>query len=187
MSGPGHNRGPSMEEGASWRKHCWQQARRDLLPSLPLEVVRLRVNRAREIGLDYRTYATVRASSGQDIVAFLFSSNALRLFPPKAELPGDRAARLAKILACERIAVLHRPLQCDLVSLPHLEAAIAAPAPFALWREVRANLRSALRQRRLPAEGVLLIGDTAEERVWSEAGALAGYLTAERFFGESPA
>ena len=77
MSGIGHNRGPSINEGGAWRKYCWQKARSDLLRTLPLEIVRLRVARAREIGLDYRTDATVRATTGQDIVAFLFSSRSL--------------------------------------------------------------------------------------------------------------
>jgi hypothetical protein len=68
MSGIGHNRGPAMDAGASWRRHCWSVARAELLPHLPLEVIRMRVRRAAEIGLDYRTYATVREASGYDIV-----------------------------------------------------------------------------------------------------------------------
>jgi hypothetical protein len=78
----GHNGGPSLDRGFGWRHHCWKTAREALLPNLPIEVVRLRVKRAAEIGLDYRTYASIRASSGHDVVAFLFSSNALRLLPP---------------------------------------------------------------------------------------------------------
>ncbi|WP_295074341.1 hypothetical protein [Tabrizicola sp.] len=42
----GHNGGPSLEGGVSWRKHCWSAARERLLPTLPIEVVRLRVKRA---------------------------------------------------------------------------------------------------------------------------------------------
>ena len=99
MSFIGHNRGPTIDEGHSWRRHCWTEARRTLLPTLPLEVVRLRVARARAIGLDYRTYATVRATTGQDIVAFLFSSNALRVFAANPRLPQDRADRLAALAA----------------------------------------------------------------------------------------
>ncbi|MDH3263731.1 MAG: hypothetical protein OEM24_07010, partial [Paracoccaceae bacterium] len=68
-----------MEGGAGWRRHCWTKAREELLPTLPLEVVRLRVKRAAELGLDYRAYASFRASTGHDVVALLFSSNALRL------------------------------------------------------------------------------------------------------------
>lgn len=80
----GHNNGPTMEAGASWRRHCWTTARQALLPTLPVEVVRTRVRRAKELGLDYRTYASVRAQTGHDVVAFLFSSNALRVRPTSA-------------------------------------------------------------------------------------------------------
>ena len=79
MTGLGHNKGPTMEPGAGWRRYAWKRARTELLPKLPLEVVRMRVRRARELGLDYKTYAGVRATTGRDLVAFLFSSNALRL------------------------------------------------------------------------------------------------------------
>lgn len=178
----GHNQGPTMEEGHSWRRHCWTEARRALLPTLPLEVVRLRVARARQIGLDYKTYATVRATTGQDIVAFLFSSNALRLFAPSPQLPPDRADRLADIAACMRLSAIHRPLTPDRIALPELDASFAAPLPFASWHEVRITLRQTVAGHRLPAEGVLVIGDTAAERDWVTAAAMAGYLSAERFF-----
>jgi plexin A len=57
MGGIGHNGGPTMEPGTSWRRHCWTKARRDLLPAMPLEVIGYRMKRATELGLDYRTYA----------------------------------------------------------------------------------------------------------------------------------
>ena len=62
----GHNNGPTMEPGHGWRSHCWTQARKSLLGHLPIEVVRSQVKRAAEIGLDYKTYATVTGTSGQD-------------------------------------------------------------------------------------------------------------------------
>ncbi len=65
MSGVGHNGGPSMEAGASWRRHCWRAAREALLPVLPVEVVRLRVRRAAALGLDYRTYAGCGRPAGE--------------------------------------------------------------------------------------------------------------------------
>ena len=182
MTTIGHNRGPAMDEGHSWRRHCWTEARRALLPTLPLEVVRLRVARARAIGLDYRTYATVRATTGQDIVAFLFSSNALRLFAPNPALPPDRSARLAAITDCNRLGAAIRPLTTDHLQLPDIDGAFAAPGPFATWRDSRALLRQALSDRRLPAEGVVLIGDTDGERDWSASAHLAFYLSADRFF-----
>ena len=43
MTGIGHNGGPTLEPGFGWRRHCWTAARAGLLPTLPIEVVRLRV------------------------------------------------------------------------------------------------------------------------------------------------
>lgn len=55
----GHNGGPAMNPGSAWRRHCWTVAREALLPTLPVEVVRLRLRRARELGL---TIAPMRVS-----------------------------------------------------------------------------------------------------------------------------
>lgn len=191
--GPGHNRGPVLEPGSGWRRHCWAEARRALLPQLPLEVIRLRVARARAIGLDYRTYANVRAGSGCDIVAFLFSSNALRILKPADRLPADRALRLGAIRDCDRILLAQPPLDPErllqAIEARHrirLEGAAPAPAFTASWRDQRRSMLAALAPARLPPGGVLLVGDTGFERGWSEAGRLAGYLPAQRYFAEGP-
>jgi hypothetical protein len=183
--GIGHNSGREPDLG--WRRHCWTAARRALLPTLPIEVVRLRVARARELGLDYRTYAGVRAATGRDLVAFLFSSNALRLLRPGDALPADRAARLAGLAACERIALAQPPqspgaLEAALAAAGIAAAAAPAPPAFARWPEQRAAIAAALAPGRHPADAVLLVGDTALEREWAAAGRLAGYLPAERYF-----
>jgi hypothetical protein len=176
----GHNGGPSVEPGASWRRHCWEAARAALLPVLPIEVVRTRVKRAKNLGLDYKTYASVRAATGHDLVAFLFSSNALRLIRDCEVLPADRALKLAD-LHCSRIALVTAPLTPErILQNPQIDAAY--PAPFALARfgEVAQSLRTAL--GRIPGDRVLLIGDQALERDWCAAGRLAGYLEADRYF-----
>lgn len=181
-AGPGHNGGPTMEGGTSWRRHCWTQARERLLPTLPVEVVRLRVKRAAELGLDYKTYAGVRASTGHDIVAFLFSQNALRLRPP-APLPQERATRLAAIRACGRIALAQTADPVALLDAAPglLEGAHPAPALLGSFAEVRQRLRDILGA--IPGDRVVLIGDHALERDWVLAGRLAGYLPSERYFG----
>ena len=184
-SAMGHNRGPWLDEGVSWRKHCWTEARRALLPTLPLEVVRLRVQRARDVGLDYRTYATVRATSGHDVVALLFSSNALRLFAPLPALSPGRAEKLTLVRGCERLAAVHPPLvpgQVVALSTPLLHAATIAPAAAASWRFTRDALHGFLQGRGLPRDGVVVIGDTDAERGWVAAAALAGYVGAARYF-----
>lgn len=185
MAGIGHNQGPTMEAGESWRRHAWSKARAQLLPTLPIEVVRLRVKRAAELGLDYRTYASVRAASGHDVIAFLFSSNALRLLGTQPALPEDRRVKLAAIAGAERGGVAHRPLSPEgLMDLAPdlLEFAAAAPRPFAGWGEARGQLLAALRERRLPADRVIMVGDTGEERGWAQAARLGYYLSAERYF-----
>lgn len=178
----GHNRGPAMDAGAGWRTHCWRAARAQLLPHLPFEVVRLRVRRAAELGLDYKTYAGVRATTGRDLVAFLFSSNALGLVAPPPVMPAGRTAKLAAIRGCGRIALAQAPLTPDGLwhLLPGFDACHAAPGPFATDRQARAALRAALGD--IPSDMVLLIGDAPWERDWCATARLAGYLPADRFF-----
>ena len=181
MTGIGHNGGPTMEVGASWRRHCWQAARTQLLPVLPIEVIRTRVKRAEALGLDYRTYAGVRAASGHDVVAFLFSSNALRLSVLKPAMAGTRADKLAQV-AAGRIGLAVAPLTMGAMAAanPVLDEAQSAPFALARWADVRAAIRVAL--GRLPGDGVVLVGDHALEAEWVTAGKLAGYVPAERYF-----
>lgn len=189
MSGIGHNGGPSCEPGVSWRAHCWRKARADLLPTLPIEVVRLRVSRARELGLDYRTYAGIRAANGHDLVAFLFSTNALRLLREGDVLPTDRQTKLAAQVAVARHVSVQPPLMPPIVRAElegkGVAVAHAAEAPRLSdgWGATRTRIRAMLADARHPADSVLLIGDTGLERGWAEAAALAGYLPAGKFFG----
>ena len=182
MAEIGHNRGPSMDGGASWRRHCWAAARERLLPTLPIEVVRLRVRRAKELGLDYKTYAGVRAATGHDVVAFLFSSNALRMSLARPAMPVDRALKLEGLL-CGRLALAVAPLTPEVAKAENPVVDAAFPAPFALAAigEMRDRVRAAL--GKMPGDQVILVGDLGHERDRCAAGRLAGYLPAERYFG----
>ena len=182
MGGIGHNGGPSVDEGVSWRKHCWSSARERLLPVLPVEVVRLRVKRAKALGLDYKTYAGVRAATGHDVLAFLFSSNALRVSLVRPAMPEGWAAKLAEV-ACGRLALAVAPLTPGMVAAANPVLDEVHPAPYALagFGEMRDRVRSAL--GRVPSDQVILVGDLGLERDWCVAGRLAGYLPAERYFG----
>ncbi len=184
MAGIGHNRGPSVEEGQSWRRFAWAKARADLLPTLPIEVLRLRVNRAKALGLEYKTYASVRASTGRDVIGFLFSNNALQVFRAGQGLPADRAAVLAGLQGCDRVALLHALLLPGFQAEP-MDATFAAPSFLATWPAMRDQLRDMIRARGKPADGYLVIGETAFEREWAEAGKTAGYLTGARYFAVS--
>lgn len=186
MSGIGHNGGPAMEPGYGFRRLAWSKARRALLPALPLEVVRVRVARARRLGLPYETYATIRATAGRDIVAFLFSGNALdlrvgaiRLSPAVAERLGDLGG------AAERLASVYAPAIPAAVAAAQpglFEAVSRAPGFTAAWRETREAVRRPLAARGLPADGVVLVAATDIERGWSEAAGLAGVVHRDVFF-----
>ena len=180
MSGIGHNNGPSMEPGFGFRKLAWTKARRELLPSLPLEVVRIHVARAKRLGLPYKTYATIRATTGHDIVAFLFSGNALDLRRGQVMVGADVAVRLTDLGgAVGRLAAVYAPLRPEevLAAQPGLfEAASAAPAFTATWRDARDAIRGALAERRLARDGVVLVAATGVERGWCAAAGLGGVI-----------
>ena len=179
-AGPGHNGGPTMEPGASWRKHCWTEARERLLPHLPLEVLRGRLRRAAELGLDYRSYAGIRAATGHDVVAVLFSSNALAARP----LPDvGRLAKAGAITGADRIGLAIRPLAAPALlqaAGPALDQAHPAPAHLARWSDARMALRTAL--GRTPGDRAILIGAHGLEAEWCAAGGLAGYVPDTRYF-----
>lgn len=183
MTGIGHNSGRSNAPGQSWRKHVWTKARKDLMPTLPIEVVRMRVRRAAQLGLPYKTYAGIRASSGHDLIGFLFSNNALQVLRDGQQPPVLRRKKLVALVQTERVGVAHRP-----VTPPHLNAldmldrAFAAPAFADRWADMRDHIRQNICATGHPGDRYVMIGDTAFEREWAEAGRMAGYLRADQFF-----
>ncbi len=183
MAGIGHNSGQVLEPGQSWRTHAWTKARRDLLPVLPIEVVRLRVKRAAELGLPYKTYAGIRASNGHDLIGFLFSSNALRVLRDGQALPEDRKARLAGLVNTARHGVAHRPVTpTHLAGLSGIDRAFAAPRFTDSWSAMRRELDGVSAALRQPADRFVLVGDTDFEREWVAAARVAGYVSADAFF-----
>lgn len=184
IAGIGHNSGQVLDAGQSWRKHAWTKARKDLMPTLPIEVIRLRVRRAAELGLPYKTYAGIRASTGHDLIGFLFSNNALRVLRDGQSLPMDRATRLNALIRAERTGVAHKPVTpTHLGCFPQLDSAFAAPEFNLSWAAMRDQVRAIVTAQGQPADRFVIVGDTAFEREWAEAARTAGYLRAEQFFG----
>jgi len=186
--GPGHNGGPTLEPGQGWRSYAWGRARAELLPRMPLEIVRIRVNRARELGLDYRAYVSIRAGTGRDVIALLFSSNALAVGPRLAAIPAPEAEKLGLVKGAERLAAIHRPHDPEAFRAANpglIEAAARAPTLAEGWAETRERLAILTARRGLPSDGVLVIGATALEAEWAVAGRMAGFLPAETFFAAS--
>ncbi|MFT6931588.1 MAG: hypothetical protein ACJAXT_000280 [Paracoccaceae bacterium] len=188
MSEVGHNKGPSMAPGGGFRTLAWSKARKTLLPTLPLEIVRIRVARAKRLGLDYKTYATIRATTGRDIVAFLFSGNALELTPRRVELPNLVAMRLTETQDCARMAAVYLPLIGEAVDRANPEMfhqITEAPAFTLNWPQMRDQIVGAIRAQKLPADSVVLVAATSAERDWCAAAKLAGVLSADDFFRRS--
>ena len=176
----GHNRGPSITGGTGWKTHCWRVARVGLLPTLPVEVVRLRVNRARALGLPYKTYAGIRAQTGHDIVAFLFSSNGLGVTLVSPDLEAEKAAKLEGVQAV-RIGLATAPVLPSVLLVNNcLDQAMAAPYALAPFGQSARHLRAVL--GKTPADRVVLVGTGQLEHDWVAAGRLAGWVAAEHYF-----
>lgn len=188
MTGIGHNKGPTLEAGFGFRRHAWGKARRDLLPRLPLEVVRLHVARAKRLGLDYSTYASVRATAGCDIVGFLFSGNALGLGPRQFSLPPQVSARLGDLPA-GRIGAIYAPTLPEDVARAHpalFDRIGRAPAFTDTWADARTRLLSLLDG--MPRRGVVLVAATAVERDWRDMARLGAVLSPQQVLpGAGPA
>ena len=152
------------------------------MPTLPLEVARRRVKRARELGIDYKSYAGIRAATGRDIVALIFSSNALRLAKETALIETARAEKLNQIKYVDSLGLIQPPFDPAEVQIqnPILVATDRAPGLMDNWRDTRDRILSL--KGTIPADGIVVIGDTALERDWSEAGRLAGFLPSARYF-----
>ena len=182
MAAIGHNSGQVREAGHAFRVHAWTRARAALLPTLPIEVVRLRVKRAQDLGLPYKTYAGIRASTGHDLIGFLFSSNALRVMRDSDALPQDRAAKLARIVADRTALAQPRITPARLAGLPAIDAAHAAPPVTLSWRATRDHLKAVARSRGHAADRFVVVGDTALERDWVAAMGAAGWVSGDAYF-----
>ncbi len=182
--GLGHNRGPSLAPGRGFRAHAWRRARAALLPKLPIEVVRLHLRRARALGLDYATYAGIRATTGRDLIAFLYSANALGMTRPGAAPAPDRAARAAASAAAAILAVpppMAPGPAAEACAAAGLRLLRAGRAPvLADGPRAAAEMLGALAAG-LPRDAVLVVGAAPPEAAWTAAGRFAGYLPAERW------
>jgi hypothetical protein len=149
----GHNSGRVDELGKSWRRHVWAKARRDLMPNLPIEVIRRRVARAKELGLPYKTYAGLRAASGDDLIGFMFSSNALDLLRAADRVPAAKVAKLDALRDAKTVGLAILPIAPEHLT-PPLQSAYAAPDLLAPWAQTRAALRTVFAQTGHPPPAV---------------------------------
>jgi len=176
MAGIGHNSGRDDAPGKSWRTFAWAKARRKLMPRLPIEVVRRRVKRAQELGLPYKTYAGLRAQSGDDLIGFMFSTNALGVLGRKMRVEVNKENKINNLKHVSKVGLLSRGVDAAQV-IPPLDSAYPAPAPMAPWTKNRDHLEKIFTQAKRPASRFVLVCDTAMEREWCEAGRLPSLRT----------
>lgn len=63
--GIGHNQGPPLDPERSWRAFAWTKAVEQAWKNPPIEVVRRRAARARELGMTYREYTAILLDTGK--------------------------------------------------------------------------------------------------------------------------
>ncbi|MEM7527038.1 MAG: hypothetical protein AAF416_05080 [Pseudomonadota bacterium] len=198
LAGMGHNGGPPLDGAVSWRRHCWKAAKKAIAPPAPLEIVRRRVARARQLGLAYPAYASILLGTGRDVRAMLFTAGALELsvaalLDRLVALDAAKADRLRELERCDRLILL-RPedppegVAEALLGQERIETAGVAPAPAddAAFGERRAAVSALLAMPGLPADTVVLIGTKPSERQTAEAGQLAKFIAADLYFATAP-
>jgi hypothetical protein len=189
----GHNREPTPV--SLWHQHMWTRARAEHSDSrLPAPVIRMRMERAGELGMAYSDYASLYRTAGRDPAGLLFTPEALQLrLSRKLEMPAPVRAHLAKVKACHLLALAPEgedPAQFleelrEVSSLPFIGAA-AMPSPQAPWQMLAAVLLCALGPLRLTGTAVALIASNrSEARLCANlctAGRLAGVLDSNASF-----
>ena len=188
----GHNQGPLQGEG--FRRVAWKKARAELLGNkVPLQIVRMRVKRAQELGLSYPQYASVLMGTGRDITAFLFTVDGLQLrLRRELEMPGrvrDKLQGLAKTELLSFVPSGENPTEfraelTEVAGVPFVQTT-AEPEPSASWAEAKAAIRAALDPIKLPGGAVIMVGSRSQEAEWAVAGKLARFLPSTEYF--SPA
>lgn len=191
MAGIGHNNGPRLRQGRGWHRHCWKQARTDLLgKSLPIEVVRTRVRRAKELGLAYPQYASILLGSGRDIVGFLFTVDGLHLrLQKQLSMPDAVQEKLQGLKGADLFAFApsgESPdmFRAELTEQTGLTFKSSAPEPERAlnWPEARSAVRAVLDPIKVPSGAVVLIGTREVERDLAMAGKLARFIPSDSYF-----
>ncbi|MBR9765001.1 MAG: hypothetical protein GYB53_16115 [Rhodobacteraceae bacterium] len=183
-AGIGHNQGPSMDAGRQFRVHAWTRAQASHREArIPVAIHRMRIARAKELGLSYADYCRIRATSGRDIAGYLISSNALGVQSNAAPVAPRITEKLLSLRHVLRIGLAQPPLDPRLLleRVAGLDLVFPAPPLLGSFPEIRAALARA--QGRLPAAGLVAITALGLEAEWVAAGGLGGALPGDALFG----
>ena len=189
LPGIGHNQGPPLDGGIGFRRFAWKKARKELLPRLPLEVLKRRVRGAQQLGLAYPAYASILLGTGRDIVGFLFTCDALGMRLSRTlALPEPVATKLRGLEHVDAMLAAEHDRPGDLGTLLtqetslHFASATRLPRPQARPDAGRRAIRAALDPLKLPGDAVVMIGTQPHERAWADAAKLARFIPSESYF-----
>lgn len=65
--GIGHNQGPPLDPGASWRLFCWKKAHARAWKTPAREIALARLRRAQALGMTYREYTAHLLDTGEHL------------------------------------------------------------------------------------------------------------------------
>lgn len=187
----GHNQGPTTKHGVGWQRYAWKRARADLLGNMvPLQIVRLRVKRAQELGLSYPQYASILMGTGRDITAFLFTVDGLQLrLRRELEMPEKVSEKLQGLEKCDLLAFApsgekakaFRMELSDIAGVPFVHSTPEL-TPSVNWSEAKLAVRAALDPIKLPGNAVVMIGTRKVEETWATAGKIARFIPSTEYF-----
>ncbi|SOH95584.1 hypothetical protein SAMN06273572_11279 [Monaibacterium marinum] len=187
--GIGHNKPP--ESATGWTRHCWTRARADLVGErLPIDMLRVRMARARQLGLSFPQYRSILLGGGRDVTAFLFTVEGLHLrLQRELSMPDPVRSKLAEVSNCGLMAFAPSgevPEQfrqeVSEVSGVRFTAAGAEPEQSAGWRASRDAVHNLLRSEGLAAQTVVMIGNSARETGWADAAQLVKFIPRAEYF-----
>ncbi|MEM7544898.1 MAG: hypothetical protein AAF367_05115 [Pseudomonadota bacterium] len=189
LPGIGHN--SSIAVGTGFRKYAWKRARKELISArVPLEIVRIRVRRAQELGLAYPQYASILLGSGRDITGFLFTVGGLQLrLRRQLEIPDHVRAKFGALQRVDRLVLSPHGEAADAfreeleaVTATTISAAAPEPDSTASWGAARDAVLALLKPLKLPRDAVVMVGADGHDDDWAGAAHLAGFIASQDFF-----
>lgn len=189
----GHNQGPPLQPVTSYHLHGWRKAHRKAWKSPPIEIVRRRVRRAGELGLDYRRYTSILLDRGCTPEALTFESAGALMATANGAVSLDRTGLiLPHAGVVEKLSTLER---CRVFVVGRESGAAAAVEQLnalcgnvitafrqCLDAERAETILELLRGHRIAPSACVLIGAGAAARMWKPTATLGAFVPATRYF-----
>ena len=157
---------------------------------MPIEMVRTRIKRARELGPEYPQYASILLGSGHDVVGFRFTVDGLQLrkwleMPESVQekMQGLERVSLMGFAPSGEDADAFRCEVSDVAGVPFVGAAPEAEGPLG-WSAARAAVRAVLDPLKLPSDAVVMIGTRDHEAQMAEAAKMARFIASDAYFAQ---